>query len=257
MIVVAANPPGGEFEEFLRVDIIASDDGNVPITSGIYEIVFTTDGTMPDVDPTGLPVGTSKKRRSPIKQFPISRPTTLKLFARTSDGANETAVQSLFFDIIELTAKREIRTAPPQVRNYTLMVENGDLRRNSRGGYDIVTGQRKVSQDIREALLVENVPPDEAPGDRTLPRFGSALNRLLGQSLPPAFTRSQLQTSIYEAITFLAELQRIDQVPLNEQIRRVRSVSVEARTDGVSFKFNLAVELVSGEVLTETGIVGG
>jgi hypothetical protein len=256
MIVVSASPPGGQFIEFLRINIIASDDTIVPVTTGPYEIVYTTDGTVPRVDIDGNPLASAKKRRSPIKNLPIDGPTTLKFFARTTDGSFFTPVSSVYFDVTEVTARNEINTAAPDVRNYTLQVVDGDIVRDGRGLYEIVSGDRKTAQDIREVILVENVSPDRPIGNRTLPQFGSALPRILGKALPIGFTRGQIQTTVFQALTFLSELQREENVPSDEQIKRVLNVAVEA-IDPTSFRYHFTVETVSGIKVSDTGIVGG
>lgn len=256
MLVVAASPPGGQFIEFLRINIIASDDTTSPVTTGPYEIVYTTDGTVPLVDLDGNPIGSAKKRRSPIKNLPIDKPTSLKFFARTTDGAFTTAVSSVYFDVTEITAKNEIHTAAPGIRNYTLAVENGDIVKDGKGLYDIVSGDRKTAQDIREVILVENVGQGMPVGTRTLPQFGSALPRILGKALPAGFTRGQIQTTVFQALTFLSDLQREENVPADEQIRRILGVVVEA-IDPTSFRYHFTVETVSGSKVSDTGIVGG
>lgn len=292
MLIVSATPPGGSFIEFLRVDIVAVDDGNSPVTVGPYEIIYTTDGTLPrngdqwddgttynaddvvqhnivlwvsnttntdsepkagNADWTAL---SSKKRRSPIKQLPIDGPKTLKFFARTTDGLTTTEITSVFFDVTELTAKNEIHTAPETVRNYTLKVENGDIQLTSGGLYDIVYGIDKTKQDVREVILVENIAPNAAIGNRVLPQFGSALNRILGQALPAGFTRGRVQTSIFEALTFLTEIQREEAVPADEQIKQILSVNVQP-LDPTTYKYQFSVETVSGLKVTDTGIIGG
>lgn len=258
MLIVVATPPGGQFIEFLRVNIVASDDGNVPVITGPFEIVYTLDGSFPEVDIDGNPLGTAKKRRSPIRNLPIDHPTTMKFFARTTDGVTTTAISSVYFDVQELTAKNEIKTAAPTVLNYTLTVENGDIVKTDRGSYGIVFGPDKTAQDVREVILVENVPDQQNPGARTLPRFGSAVSRLLGKSLPPSFTRGQIQTSVFEALTFLAELQRREEVPQDEQIRKIRNVNVELVPDQpTSFKYTFSVELAGGLVVSQSGVVVG
>jgi len=255
MLTVDITPAGGIFVEFVRVDIVASDDGNVPIASGIFEIVYTTDGTLPEVDVFGNPLGTSKKRRSPIKQFPIKQPLTLKFFARTLTGSQTTTVQSAFFNLTELTAVNEIHTVPEDVRNYTVRVDNGDIQKTDNGLYAIVYGIDKTRQDVREAILVENVGQGMPIGNRLLPQFGSALNRLLGQALPAGFTRGQIQTSIFEALTFLTELQREENVPSDEQIRRILFVNVE-NVSPTSYRYHFSVETVSGRTVSDSGTIG-
>lgn len=256
MLIVTATPPGGSFVEFLRVNIIATDDGNSPVTTGPYEIVYTTDGTVPRVDIDGNPLDTAKKRRSPVRNFPIDRPTTLKFFARTPDGVTTTAVSSVYFDVDEVTAKNEIHTAAPGIRNYTLAVVGMDIVKESTGLYAIVSGIDKTRQDVREVILVENVAPNAPVGNRTLPQFGSSLNRLLGQALPPGYTRGEIQTSVFEALTFLMQLQREENVPADEQIRRILSVSVQP-IDPTSWRYSFSVETVSGVRVTDSGILGG
>jgi phage baseplate assembly protein W len=256
MLVVVAIPPGGPFIEFVRIDIVASDNGLSPIITGPFEIVYTTDGTVPRVDINGLPLDTAKKRRSPVLRFPIDKPTTLKFFARTTDGVTTTTVTSVFFDIQEVTAKNEIHTAQPGIRNYTLTVLNGDIQKDSGGLYSIVAGVDKTKQDIREVILVENIAPKAPIGNRTLPNFGSSLNRLLGAALPPSYTRGEIQTTVFEALTFLQQLQREENVPADEQIRRILSISVQP-LDPTSFRYSFTVEMVSGVRVTDSGILGG
>jgi hypothetical protein len=256
MLVVVATPPGGQFIEFVRTTIVASDDGNVPIIVGPFEIVYTTDGTAPRVDINGVPLDTAKKRRSPIRNLPIDHPTTLKFFARTTDGVTTTAVSSVFFDVQEVTAKNEIHTVAPGIRNYTLAVVDGDIQRDSGGLYTVVSGVDKTKQDIREVILVENIGPNAPIGNRTLPQFGSALSRLLGAALPPGYVRGEIQTSVFEALTFLSELQREENVPADEQIRRILNIHVSP-IDPTSFRYTFSVETVSGLRVTDTGTIGG
>jgi hypothetical protein len=256
MIIVSATPPGGQFVEFLRINIVASDDATAPVTSAPYEIVFTTDGTVPRIDIDGVPLDSAKKRRSPIKNLPIDRPTTLKFFARTTNGAFTTSVSSVFFDVTELTARNEIHTAAPNVQNYTLRVVDGDIVRDSRGLYDIVSGNRKTAQDVREVILVEDVPRNRSSGSRTLPRFGSALNRILGKSFPVGFAQGQIHSTVFEALTFLIELQQSERVPADEQIASISSINVLA-IDPTSFRYTFSVKTANGNTVTNSGIVGG
>lgn len=256
MIVVTLKTPTPPFIEFIRVDLTASDDGTSPVASPPYEIVYTVDGSAPTVDVNGHPLGTSKKRRSPIRQIPFDGPTTLKFFARTTDGLHTTLTQNVFLDIQSVTARNEIHTAAPDVSNYTMQVLNGDIVPSGNGIYDIVSGVGKTKQDIREVILVENVPTNSLPGTRTLPRFGSALPRILGQSLPVGFAQGQIQTTVFEALTFLAELQRTEQVPSDEQIDSILSIHVQALTP-TAFRYTFQVRTVSGKTVSDAGIIGG
>lgn len=256
MIQVSVTPNGGQFIEFVRIDIIAADDGVVPITTAPYEVFYTTDGTLPEVDLFDEPLGTTKKRKSPAKGIPISKPTTLKFFARTLDGSFSTETFNVYFDLTELTALNEIHTAPATVRNYTVAVANGDILKTDNGLYAIVFAAFKTAQDIREIILVENVPANAPPGNRTLPQFGSALNRLLGKSLPAGFVKGQIQTTILEALTFLSELQREENVPADEQIDRILFINVDALSP-TSYRYDFSVQTVSGQKFSDTGLVGG
>lgn len=256
MITVKVTPNGGQFTEFVRIDLVASDDGSGPITTAPYEVFYTTDGTLPEVDINDVPLGTTKKRKSPARQIPVDGPITLKFFARTLDGSFSTDIASVFFDVTELTALNEIHTAAPNVRNYTLLVTDGDIVKTDNGLYEIVSGVQKTSQDIREVILVENVPANTPPGSRTLPQFGSSLNRLLGKALPTGFTRGQIQTTIFEALTFLSELQREENVPSDEQIDRIVFINVEVLSP-TSYRYNFSVQTVSGQKFSDTGVLGG
>lgn len=253
MLRVQITPPGGEFIEFLRITMSAYDDGLLPISTPPWEIVYTTDGSIPAVDIAGNPLGTSKKSISPIRNFPIGKPTTVRCFARR--GSTTSEIVSAYFDIVELLAKNEIRTVTDDITNYTLAISNGDITKNDRGLYDVVWGMRKAAQDIRQVLQVENVPEGRPAGQRTLPRFGSALNRILGAALPVGIARGQIHTAIYNAVTYLAELQRAENVPDTEQIRRIRSLSVDTESDLTRFRYNILVELVTGETVQESGTI--
>lgn len=253
MLKVKIEPPGGEFTEFVRITIQAFDDGIMPISTPPWEIVYTTDGTIPAVDISGNPLGTSKKALSPITKFPIEKPTTIRCFA--IKGTTTSPIVSAYFDLFEVLAKNEIRTAPPPVVNYTLKITEGDLVRNDRGSYDIVWGAQKAAQDVREVLLVEDVPEGKSVNTRTLPRFGSALSRLVGSALPAGLTRGKIQTAIFRAVSYLSELQQQENVPEFEQIRRIQSLSVDASSDMTHYTYDLIVELVTGETVRESGII--
>jgi len=254
MLQVSISPPAGEYTEFIRITLVAFDDGNAPVISGPFEIVYTLDGTLPELDISGNPIGTTRKRRSPVKNIPISKPTTVLYFARTTDGSTVTPINKVYYALQEILAKNEIPTST-NTRNYTLAVENGDIVKNSRGVYNIVSDARKAQQDIREVILVENVPEETNPGDRLLPRWGSAISRLLGKPSPVGFAKGQIQTTIFEALTFLSELQRSNGVPNTEQIKKIRRIVVDTQPDPTSYKYEFSVELVSGEIITESGIL--
>lgn len=252
MLTVSVSPPAGRFTEFVRVDLRASDNGVAPVASAPFEILFTLDGSIPsDTNPA------TKIRRSPILRLPMDGPTTLKFFARavTSHGT-ATAIQIAFFDVIELVPVGSIRTAPAGVFNYTLTVDDtGDIVRTGDGKYGIVFGVDKASQDIREVILVENVEPGTPIGDRTLPSFGSALNRILGQDFPLGVAVNDIRATIFDALTTLIELQRSERVPADEQIRRILDVSV-APIDPTTFKYRFAVETMTGRKPVDTGTIG-
>lgn len=252
MLTVSVSPPAGRFTEFLRVDIRASDDGVAPVSVGPFEILFTLDGSVP----SGTNPAT-KVRRSPILRLPLDGPTTIKFFARAVGlPSTATAIQIAFYDVIELVPVGAIRTAPVGVFNYTLKVdETGDLTRTGDGKYGIVFGVDKASQDIREVVLVENVPPGSAIGDRTMPSFGSALNRILGQDFPLGVAVNDIRSTIFDALTTLIELQRSERVPSDEQIRRILDVAV-APVDPTTFKYRFSVETVAGRKPVETGTIG-
>ena len=255
-LTVFANPEGGRFIEFVRIDIRAEDDGASPIASGSFEILYTTDGSVPsDTNSSTI------LRRSPIKRLPLSGPVTLKFFARTVTApVYTTEVQTEFYDIIELTARNTINTVPISVSNYTLKVSNGDIVRTEPGFYELVYGQNKTIQDIKEIILVEDVPKGKFDGNRMLPGFGSELNRMLGSSFPVGFMVSSIKISIYRALTNLIAFQKASKAPSDEQIRRVVSISVVPQTQGdaTKYSYNFIVETVSGETATGSGsIVGG
>lgn len=166
------------------------------------------------------------------------------------------ATSSFYFNIKELSAKNEIRVIPENVRNYTLKVTEGDLARSASGGYNIVFGPDKTVQDIRESILVENVPQNKPPGDRTLPNFGSALNRILGEEFPVGFAASEIQSTIFSALAELVRLQQENRVPTEERIAQVLYVRVVA-LDEVTFKYNFAVKTVGGQEIPNSGIIRG
>jgi hypothetical protein len=252
MLQVKASPRGGQFIEFLRIDITAFDDGVSPVVGPPFEILYTTDGSVPsDTNPS------TKIRRSPITQLPINGPTTLKFFARNLSPPTTftTSIVIEFYDVLELTARNEVPTVGPSIRNYTLTINDiGDLVRTSPGQYDVVFGIEKTKQDIRESILVENVPQNAPIGDRTLPKFGSALNRILGQSLPVDFAANEIQASIFDALTTLMNLQQDERVPSDEQIRRIISVTV-VPLDPTSFRYYFMVETVSGQKVSDSGTI--
>jgi hypothetical protein len=251
MIAVSVSPPAGQFQEFVRVDLRASDNGSFPTVTGPFEILFTTDGSVPsDSNPA------TKIRRSPILRLPLDRPTTLKFFARVvASPSTATAIQIGFFDIIALVPVGSIKTAPVGVTNYTLEIdENGDITRTGDGRYGVVFGVDKTGQDIREIILVENVDTGQPIGNRTSPSFGSALNRLLGQDFPIGVAINDIRSTIFDALSTLIDLQRAQRVPSDEQIRRILDVSVSA-VDPTTFKYRFAVETVSGQKPVLTGVL--
>jgi len=254
MIIVKSVPPAGSFTEFLRVDIVASDDGTTqPPAVAPFEILYTSDGSIPSDTNTA-----TKVRRSPVKQLPISGPTTLKFFARTLVAPFvQTDIQVQYYAVQELTARNTILTVDPRVRNYTLKIDdNGDIVRTSPGQYDVVFGLDKMKQDIKEVILVEDVPQNQPVGDRTLPQFGSALNRILGKSFPIGFAASQIQASLFDALTTLIDLERDERVPADEQIRRILSITVSP-LDPTTFSYSITVEAVTGAKLTDSGTIVG
>ena len=252
MLTVSVSQKGGRYIEFIRIDIIAQDDGTTnPPTVPPYEILYTTDGSIPS--------GTNSAtitRRAPIKQLPIRSPVTLKFFARSIITPIETtAIQVEFYDIIELTARLAIPTVPENVRNYTLKIsDTGDLVRDGGGQYAVVSGPDKTKQDIREIVLVEDVAQNDSIGNRTLPRFGSALNRLLGKSFPMGFVTGEIHSSLFKALSTLIELQRAERVPFNEQIRRIVSINVTPK-DETSFRYHFVVGTLGGESVSDTGTI--
>ena len=252
MIVVSVKTPPLPFIEFIRIDLVASDDGIAPVSTPPYDITYTTDGS----DPVGNPLGTAKKRRSPLKQIPINGPTTLTLFATDKNAVHTMPTQSMYLDVQDLLAKNEIHTAAPGVTNYTLAVERGDIVRTDNGIYGIVSGAAKTGQDIKEIILVENVPRNRPVGTRTQPQFGSAISRLLGQSLPFGFTQNQIQSTVFEALTYLIALQESENVPSDEQIDKILSVNVQARSP-TSFRYTFSVKTLRGVVVSDSGLIGG
>jgi len=251
MIKMTVTPPAGQFIEFVRLEITAIDDGSdaFNIAGAPFEILYTIDGSIPsDSNPNTV------IRRSPVKNLPIDKPTMLKVFARSLNPSVQTTdILLQFYDLLELTARNTINTVDPSVRNYTLKIdESGDLVRTSPGQYDVVFGIDKTKQDVRESILVENVAQGSPVGDRTLPTFGSALNRVFGQSFPIGFAASEIQTSLFDAMNTLMALQKAERVPTNEQIRRIVSISVTP-IDPTTFKYRVIVETVSGDVLADNG----
>lgn len=250
MLTVAATPTGARFTEFVRVDIIAEDDGTSPEVTGPFEILLTTDGSIPSDSNSATSI-----RRSPILRLPLSGPTTLKFFARpASGGGTATDISIEFYDVIELLPVGAVRVAPDTVTNYTLRIdEDGDLVRTN-GRYEIVWGVDKCVQDIREIILVEDVPSNGRIGDRTLPQFGSSLNRVLGESLPVGFVANDIRSSIFNALSALTALQRQERVPFDEQIRRILNVTVST-IDPTTYKYRFAVETVGGATVNDSGSI--
>lgn len=252
MLIVKASPKGDQFTEFLRIDIIAEDDGTTqPPVVPPFEILFTTDGSIPsDSNPS------TKLRRSPIKQLPIDGPVTIKFFARSlTPPVVTTPIFVEFYDVLELTARNEVPTVGPNIRNYTLKIDDiGDFVRTSPGQLEVVFGVDKTRQDIRESILVENVPQNASTRDRTLPQFGSALNRILGQDFPIGFATSEIQASLFSALTTLIGLQREERVPADEQIRRIVSLNV-VPLDPTSFRYHFVVETTGGLRVGDSGTI--
>lgn len=248
-LVVTTSPAGGKFTEFLRIDIVAVDDGNLPEISGPFDILFTTDGSIPS---TTNP--STSHRRSPIKNFPISKPTTIKYFAQTTDAVTQTSIQTEFYDVIELTARNTIPTVQSGIRNYTLTIADGDIVRDERGLFTVVSGADKTAQDIQEIILVEDVPEGTPIGTRTLPEFGSALNRILGLSFPQGFAANVVETSLFSAMETLISLQRLERVPSDEQIRRILQVRVAPKNE-TDYKYKIVVETVGRRVVTSSGVI--
>src|SRR5881396_1045607 len=157
MIKLTVTPPAGQFIEFLRIDMVAFDDGTdaFNVAGAPFEILFTTDGSIPSDTNSHTVI-----RHSPVKNLPIDKPTMLKVFARSLNPVVQTTdILLQFYDLLELTARNTINTVDPSVRNYTLKIdESGDLVRTSPGQYDVVFGIDKTKQDVRESILVENVP---------------------------------------------------------------------------------------------------
>jgi hypothetical protein len=184
----------------------------------------------------------------------------LKYFARVvATPTTTTDITTEYYDIIELTARNTVAIVPPAVTNYTLQVENGDLVKTDEGYYSVVYGKDKTSQDIREVILVEDVPKGVIDNSRMLPRFGSELNRILGRSYPVGFAANSLKISIFRALTNLMALQRLSRAPTNEQIRRIVSVDVIPQSEGEAtrFSYHFVVQTVSGDTAQSSGFVVG
>lgn len=256
MLTVRVNPLGGRFVEFVRVDIEATDDGSSPIITGRFEILLTTDGSVPSDTNTA-----TIRRVAPVLRFPLTGPTTLKFFARTLIAPIVvTPIQVEFYDLLELTARNTIRTVPNTVSNYTIKVENRDIVRTDLGFYDVVYGTDKTAQDITEIILVETVPAGRFVGNRTMPNFGSELNTILGKPFPVTFAASRMQTSIFQALNTLIALQKKSRAPAHEQIAKVVSLSVVPQSEGdaTSYRYHFVVKTVSGELSSGAGsVVGG
>lgn len=254
-LTVSANPTSNRFTEFVRIDITASDDGTGSTVTGPFEILYTTDGSLPSA--TG---STTTIRRSPIKRLPLTGPTTLKFFARVAaTPTTVTEIQVEYYDIVELTARHTIPIVPASVTNYTLKVENKDISRTDEGYYNLVWGKDKTAQDIEEIILVEDVEKGRIDAKRTLPYFGSALNRLVGGSFPVGFAANSLKISIYRALNNLTALQKASRAPSNEQIRRIISVDVipQVEGDATAYRYYFVVQTVSGETSEGSGLIVG
>lgn len=254
MVKVTISPDPGNYIEFVRLSLLAEDDGlTSPPTVEPYEILYTTDGSIPSDSNSA-----TKVRRSPIQQLPISKPTTIKFFARSlTFPVAQTPIQVAFYDLTELTAKNTVLTVNENIRNYTLTINtSGDLVRTSPGRYDVIFGVDKTKQDIREIILVEDVAQGQPVGDRTLPRFGSALNRILGENFPIGFAESEIRSSLFDALSTLIQLQRDERVPNNEQISRIIRVAV-APLDPTTFTYEIIVQTVAGEQVSDRGTIVG
>lgn len=253
---VSINPPGGRYVEFIRVDIEATDDGTSPISTGRFEILLTTDGSIPSDTNTE-----TIRRVAPILRFPLDGPTTLKFFARTlSTPVVVTPIQVHFYDLLELTARNLIRAVPNSESNYTIKVENKDIVRNDLGFYDVVYGKDKTAQDVTEIILVETVSTGRFVGNRTMPNFGSELNTILGKPFPVTFAASRIQTSIFQALNTLIALQKKSRAPAHEQIAKIVSLSVvpQSKGEATSYRYHFVVETVNGGLSSGTGsVVGG
>lgn len=254
MLTLKITPPAGVYNEFVRVNIAVEDDGESPVTTAPYEVLYTTDGSIPS-DSNEV----TKIYRAPLRNIPFSRSTTLKVLARTVDLAHATEIGVFYYDIYDQTARSLFKTVPATVANYTLMInEVGDLVPNGSGAYEIVHGVEKTKQDVRESILVESVGENQSAGTRLIPQFGSALNRLLGQSYAPNFTASLLRSSLYDSMNVLMALQKLGRAPAHERIRRVLSVDVVPKKDPTGFRYRIVVQTESGEQVSEIGtIVGG
>lgn len=246
MITVQVEPRGARFNEFVRVNIIATDSN-----MGVLEIRYTSNGAVPDTFGSDTII-----RRSPIMGLPLSQPTTIKFFVRNLLTLEETAVQTEFYDIIEINSRQEISSTPEGVTNYTLKIQQNDLVRTQNGLFDIVYGIDKTAQDVREVILVENVPENTASGNRLLPNWGSGLNRIFGSSLPAVFAASLIQTEIFKALNELMRLQRLSSVPSDERIKNIARILVIPKSE-TDYAYDFEVVTVSGRVINESGVIRG
>lgn len=246
MLTVQADPRGSRLNEFVRINLVATDTDAGPL-----EIHYTLDGSIPDTLGSATVI-----RRSPVLALPLSRPTTVKFLAKNTLTLNTTTVSIEFYDIIELTSVQEIRTVPEDITNYTLKVSQGDLVRTQNGLFDIVYGIDKTAQDVREVISVENVPEGTFIGNRILPNWGSGLNRIFGSALPAVFTASLIQSDIFKALSELMRLQRIEAVPNDERIKDIVRVVVVPKNE-TDYSYNFEVTTVSGRVVNESGLIRG
>jgi hypothetical protein len=250
--VVNFNPSGGISQGLTRVTLRVVDaiSGVEVVTP--YNIAYTVDGSAPSIG------GNGTTRRAPVLNIPLSAPTTIKAIGQTVDTLTTTPQAAQYYDVRTVFAKLTVPTVDPTVSNYTLQIVNGDLVRSVRGQYGVVYGVDKTKQDVREVLVVENVPNSRPAGDRVLPNWGSALNRFLGQALPspdtPDGIATDIQTSILNAVTTLKNLQTDTHVPLDEQIDQIVSLLVQA-VNPTDYKFSITVQTVAGRQISDTQII--
>lgn len=254
-IIVKPNPAAGTFEDFVRVGLQVIDDSTGLPPTGVYIVYYTIDGSLPQIGGS-----TTTARRSPVATIPLMHSTTIKAFAQRTDAGVTTPIIVQYYNIASFDAQRTARTVSSDVTRYTMQVRNGDFVRTSRGQYGVVFGLDKVKQDIREVVLVEDVPNRAPIGNRTLPRFGSALNRLIGQAgISNDSTESvagEIQTSLFQALTVLQALQTQSQVPGDEQIKDIVSIVVTPNSP-TDYLYQIVVETLTGRQVSDTGTLKG
>lgn len=255
MIFVQPTPVAGISKDFVRVGLSVIDDSTGLPPSGVYIIYYTVDGSLPTIGGA-----TTVARVSPIHVIAVTQSTTIKAFAQRTDAGITTGLITQYYQIVSSNAHREARTVSPDVARYTLQINNGDILRSTSGQYGVVYGAEKAKQDIREVILVEDVPVTKSSGNRTMPRFGSALNRIIGQALPsvdsPDFVAGDIQTSIFQALSTLQTLQQNAKVPSSEQIKDIVSVIVTPQSP-TDYTYQIVVEMASGEQVSDTRIIRG